>query len=103
MIALSLGADACYTARGFMLALGCIQALQCNRNTCPVGITTHRKELQHGLDIEDKAKRVVNYVASLEHEFYELLASTGKKTSAELSVSNLYIPDGYPIDISEHS
>ena len=56
--AMALGADACYTARGFMFALGCIQALKCNNNTCPVGITTHDKSLQKGLVIAKKSQRV---------------------------------------------
>ena len=48
-----------------MLALGCIQALQCNKNTCPTGITTHRADLQHGLVPSDKAKRVAHYADKL--------------------------------------
>jgi glutamate synthase domain-containing protein 2 len=59
--ALGVGADFCTSARGFMFALGCIQALQCNKNTCPTGITTHDKELQRGLVPEDKSKRVAAY------------------------------------------
>jgi len=59
--ALSVGADFCTSARGFMFALGCIQALQCNRNTCPTGITTHDEDLQHGLVPEEKRKRVAAY------------------------------------------
>ena len=59
--ALATGADFCTSARGFMFALGCIQALQCNRNTCPTGITTHDKELQRGLVPEEKRKRVTAY------------------------------------------
>ncbi len=47
--ALCAGADFVVSARGFMFALGCIQAMQCNRNTCPTGITTHDKKLQRGL------------------------------------------------------
>ena len=46
--ALCMGADFVNSARGFMLSLGCIQALQCNRNTCPTGITTHNLRLQRG-------------------------------------------------------
>ncbi|YCM42743.1 FMN-binding glutamate synthase family protein [Verrucomicrobiaceae bacterium 227] len=92
MIALSLGADAIYSARGFMLALGCIQALQCGNNTCPVGITTHDPKLQKGLDIAAKAIRVANYAAAIEHDFYQLLAATGKARCKDLSVENLYIP-----------
>jgi hypothetical protein len=52
------GADFVVSARGFMFALGCIQALQCNKNCCPTGITTHRKRLQKGLDPANKAVRV---------------------------------------------
>lgn len=59
--ALSSGADFCTSARGFMFALGCIQALQCNKNTCPTGIATQNKELQQGLVPEDKGKRVAAY------------------------------------------
>ena len=59
--ALAMGADFVTSARGFMFALGCIQALQCNRNTCPTGITTHNEELQRGLVPEEKAVRVANF------------------------------------------
>ena len=48
--ALCVGADFVVSARGFMFALGCIQALQCNKNTCPTGVTTHDPRLQRGLD-----------------------------------------------------
>lgn len=89
-MALALGADAIYTARGFMLALGCIQALQCNKNTCPVGITSHLDHLQSGLDIEMKAQRVQQYVSSLEHDHEELLASLGIKSLKLLDRKHLY-------------
>jgi len=59
--ALAMGADFVTSARGFMFALGCIQALQCNRNTCPTGITTHDGNLQRGLVPKDKAVRVENF------------------------------------------
>ena len=66
--ALCVGADFINTARGFMFALGCIQAMQCNRNTCPTGVTTHDKRLQRGLVPEDKAERVAHYSRNLRHE-----------------------------------
>jgi len=56
------------SARGFMFALGCIQALQCNKNTCPTGITTHNKKLQRGLNPEDKAVRVMQYAENMKKE-----------------------------------
>jgi glutamate synthase domain-containing protein 2 len=66
--ALCLGADVAATARGFMFSLGCIQALQCNKNTCPTGITTHDKDLQRGLDVTDKAERVYQYAKNMRKE-----------------------------------
>ena len=59
--ALCVGADFVISARGFMFALGCIQALQCNKNTCPTGVTTHDRALQRGLVPAEKAVRVTNY------------------------------------------
>ncbi|MCL6271695.1 FMN-binding glutamate synthase family protein [Sansalvadorimonas sp. 2012CJ34-2] len=71
--ALCMGADFCVSARGYMFALGCIQALQCNKNTCPTGITTHNRRLQRGLVPEDKARRVASYHDNLVHDV-ELIA-----------------------------
>ncbi len=59
------GTDFVVSARGFMFALGCIQALKCNKNTCPTGITTHDRRLQRGLDPEDKARRVKNFAGKI--------------------------------------
>lgn len=61
------GADVVVSARGFMFALGCIQALKCNKNTCPTGITTHDRRLQRGLDPTDKAQRVANFVGKIHY------------------------------------
>ncbi len=66
--ALCAGADFAASARGFMFALGCIQALQCNKNSCPTGITTHDPRLQRGLDPADKAVRIKNYVKNMVQE-----------------------------------
>jgi hypothetical protein len=51
-----------------MFALGCIQAMKCNKNTCPTGITTHNPRLQRGLHPEDKATRVANYCVNMRKE-----------------------------------
>ena len=75
--ALCTGADFVVSARGFMFALGCIQALQCNKNTCPTGITTHSKRLQKGLDITDKAERVYRYAKQMHYEIGVLAHSCG--------------------------
>ena len=65
--ALCVGADFVASARGFLFALGCIQALKCNKNTCPTGITTHDKRLQRGLDAEEKSIRVRNFVGKVHY------------------------------------
>ncbi|MFK8030432.1 MAG: FMN-binding glutamate synthase family protein [Gammaproteobacteria bacterium] len=75
--ALCTGADFINSARGFMFALGCIQALQCNKNTCPTGITTHDKKLQRGLVPKDKAERVYHYQANMEKEVSIIAHSCG--------------------------
>ena len=65
--ALCTGADFVTSARGFMFALGCIQALKCNRNTCPTGITTHNKRLQKGLDPFEKAFKIKHFVGKIHY------------------------------------
>ena len=52
--ALALGADVCNSARAMMLSLGCIQALECNKNTCPTGIATQKPELVKGLSVKEQ-------------------------------------------------
>ncbi len=75
--ALCAGADFIVSARGFMFALGCIQAMKCNRNTCPTGITTHDPHLQRGLDPTDKATRVMHYQRNMEKEVCVIAHSCG--------------------------
>ena len=75
--ALASGADFVTSARGFMFSLGCIQALKCNKNTCPTGITTHDKRLQKGLNPEDKAVKVANYCRNIIHETHIISHSCG--------------------------
>jgi glutamate synthase domain-containing protein 2 len=82
--ALCLGADFICSARGFMFALGCIQALQCDRNTCPTGITTHNKRLQKGLDATVKAERVRHYVDNMVYEVGVIAHSCGVREPREL-------------------
>ena len=82
--AFSIGADFVVSARGFMFALGCIQALQCNKNTCPTGITTHNKKLQRGLNPIDKAKRVANYAKNMAYEVGIIAHACGVKEPRQL-------------------
>jgi len=75
--ALCSGADFIVSARGFMFALGCIQALQCNKNTCPTGVTTHNKDLQRGLVPREKQYRVADYAKNMEKELGIIAHSCG--------------------------
>ena len=89
--ALCMGADFITSARGFMFSLGCIQALQCNKNTCPTGITTHNPDLQKGLDPIDKAERVFHYASNMAYEVGIIAHSCGVKEPRELSRSHAHI------------
>ncbi len=82
--ALCAGADFINTARGFMFALGCIQALRCHTNTCPTGVTTHNKRLQRGLVVEEKYQRVANYVSNMNKEIDMIAHSCGCRHAREL-------------------
>ena len=75
--ALCIGADFITSARGFMFSLGCIQAMQCDKDTCPTGITTHNPRLQKGLNPEFKANRVNHYQHNLEHDVGVIAHSCG--------------------------
>ena len=75
--AIALGADVCCSARAMMMALGCIQALECNRNTCPTGVATQDKQLMRGLDVDDKKVRVANYHKHTVESFVELMSASG--------------------------
>lgn len=89
--ALALGADFIASARGNMFALGCIQALQCNKDTCPTGITTHNKKLQQGLDPRDKSTRVANYNHNLHHDLALIAHSCGVSEPRQLKPTHVRI------------
>ncbi len=101
--ALCMGADFINSARGFMFALGCIQALQCNKNTCPTGITTHNKRLQRGLVAEIKAKRVQRYSESMRKEIGMIAHSCGVTEPRGLRRFHCRIvqEDGHSIPLNE--
>ena len=82
--ALAMGADFVLSARGFMFALGCIQAMQCNKNTCPTGVTTHDPDLQKGLDITDKSVRVYHYHKNMVKAVGMIAHSCGVKEPRQL-------------------
>lgn len=112
----ALGADICYSARAMMMAVGCIQALECNKNTCPTGVATQDQNLVKGLDVNDKKVRVANYHKDTVHSFVELLAAAGLEHLDEVNRSHVtqridqhtsktylelypYIPEGCLLDL----
>ncbi|MCW8328607.1 FMN-binding glutamate synthase family protein [Photobacterium sp. SDRW27] len=89
--AIALGADFVVSARGHMFALGCIQALQCNKDTCPTGITTHNKRLQQGLNVKDKTQRVANYNKYIHYGIGLIAHSCGLSNVRQLNKSHIRI------------
>lgn len=88
--AMALGADTCNTARAMMMALGCIQALECNKNTCPTGVATQDPYFMKGLVVEDKKVRVANYHKNTVESFVELMAAAGLTTTSQINRSHVY-------------
>ena len=82
---IALGADMCNAARGMMFALGCIQALECNSNTCPTGVATQDQSLMKGLVVEDKTVRVKNFHNLTVASAVELLGAAGLRETHQLS------------------
>jgi glutamate synthase domain-containing protein 2 len=75
--ALCMGADFVSSARGFMFALGCIQAMKCGSGKCPTGVTAADPKLIQGLDPTDKAVRVANYARRVRDEVEIIAHSCG--------------------------
>lgn len=90
---IALGADLVNSARGMMFALGCIQSLQCNRNTCPTGVATQNPFLVRGLVVEDKYKRVANFHDATVKSFLELAGAMGIKHVDEIGAWDVYRRD----------
>ncbi|MFT6040364.1 MAG: glutamate synthase domain-containing protein 2, partial [Gammaproteobacteria bacterium] len=82
---LAMGADLCNSARGMMMALGCIQALRCNSGACPVGVATQDPHLVAGLVVETKRTRVANYQGETVHTLMSLCAAAGLTSPDELT------------------
>ncbi len=88
--ALALGADACSSARAMMMAVGCIQALECNHNTCPTGVATQKEHLVKGLDVTDKKHRVANYHKETIESFVELMGASGIDDPDKINRSHVH-------------
>jgi glutamate synthase domain-containing protein 2 len=88
--ALALGADLCNSARGMMLALGCVQSLECHSNRCPTGITTQDPRRVRGLDVADKGTRVARFHAETVHALLDLTSSAGLAAPGELRREHIF-------------
>jgi len=87
---LAIGADLCASARAMMLSLGCIQSLQCHKNTCPTGVATQDNRLARGLVVEDKKLRVANFHEQTVESFVEILSSAGLHSPSELNRTHVF-------------
>ena len=87
---IAIGADMVNVARAMMLATGCIQALQCHKNTCPTGVATQDPRLMKGLVVEDKSQRVANFHEATIKSFIELIAASGVLAPEELKREHIF-------------
>jgi glutamate synthase domain-containing protein 2 len=87
---LALGADICNSARGMMIALGCVQSLVCNTNKCPTGVATQDPALTRGLDVDDKGSRVARFHQGTVRAAMEIIASAGLRHTSELNRSHIF-------------
>ena len=88
---LALGADWCNSARGFMFAIGCIQAQACHTNRCPTGVATQDKLRQRALDVGDKSERVARFHRNTLRAVADLIGAAGLTSPAQLSRKHLNI------------
>ena len=86
---LSMGADWCNAARGFMFALGCIQAQSCHTDTCPSGVATQDPKRWRNLDVPDKATRVHHFHDNTLHALRDLLCAAGLEHPSQLGPEHI--------------
>ncbi len=87
--AMALGADWCNSARGFMFALGCIQAQHCHTGACPTGVATQDAQRQRALVVTDKAERVWRYHQNTLHALRELVQAAGLQHPKDISAAHI--------------
>jgi glutamate synthase domain-containing protein 2 len=100
---ISLGADACNSARAMMFALGCLQSLQCNTNRCPTGIATQNKHRWKAIDVQDKSIRVANFHRRILSDFCEIVGALGIDDPENLDATHVrkYIDVGISKSFAE--
>ncbi|PZP44052.1 MAG: FMN-binding glutamate synthase family protein [Pseudopedobacter saltans] len=100
---ISLGASACNSARGMMIALGCIQALRCNAGTCPVGVATQNPHLYKGLVVEDKQQRIASYHENTLKSVKELMEAGGFLTLEDVNPNKFFkVNNGLTYSLAEY-
>ena len=82
---IATGADWCNSARGFMFALGCLQAQTCHTGHCPTGVTTQDPVRMRALDVTDKSSRVHQFHRNTLIALKEMLGAAGLNHPRELS------------------
>ena len=86
---MALGPDWCNAGRGFMMALGCIQAQTCHTGRCPTGVTTQDPLRQQALVVPDKAERVRNFHRSTLHALQELVQAAGLEHPQDVNAHHI--------------
>lgn len=81
---IAIGADMCNSARGMMMAAGCVQSKQCNANTCPTGVATQNPRLQRGLVVDEKKHRVASFHRNTVKSFLEMVGAMGLLNPSQL-------------------
>ena len=86
---MALGADWCNSARGFMFALGCIQAQHCHTGQCPGGVATQDPLRQQSLVVPDKAARVYNFHQQTLHALKEMVQAVGVQHPRDITAHHI--------------
>lgn len=87
---IAMGADICNSARGMMVALGCVQSLVCHTNECPTGIATQDPELEKGLVVSDKSLRIARYHKETVDAAFDIVSSAGLSSHEQLTRSHIF-------------
>ena len=86
---LALGADWCNSARGFMFALGCIQAQNCHTGKCPTGVTTQDPQRARALVVPSKAERVYHFHQNTLYALKELVQAAGLDDPGQITAAHI--------------
>lgn len=84
VLRIAMGADMCNAGRAMMMSVGCIQAKQCNANTCPTGVATQNHRLQWGLVVDEKQHLAANYHKNTMKSFLEIVGAMGLGNPSDL-------------------